>query len=126
MTKVKNELPIVEPFRVAIMIVTQKTTIGVNAFIDSGADLNILSWNAWDALGQPELTPTSINFVGFSANTTACLGFFLLKVNLQDEPQYVLFYVANVNESIEHVILGRHWMQTVNCQLNWTTREYTI
>ena len=125
-TKVENELPIVEPFRVAIKFVTQKTAIGVNAFIDLGADLNILSWNVWDALGQPELTPTLINFVGFSANTTACLGIFLLKVNLQDEPQYVLFYVANMNESIEQVILGCHWMQTTNCQLNWTAREYTL
>ena len=100
--------------------------MGVNALIDSGADLNILSWNVWEAMGNPELTPTSINFVGFSANTTACLGKILLKVNIQDVPQYVLFYVANVDESIEQVILGRHWMQTTNCQLDWTTREYTI
>lgn len=51
---------------------------------------------------------TSINFVGFSANTTAWLGKFFLKVNLQDEPQYVMFYVANVDKSIDQVILGRH------------------
>ena len=125
-TEVEDELPIVKPFRIATKFVTQKTAIGVNAFIDSGANLNILSWNVWEALGQPELTPTLINFVGFSANTTACLGKILLKVNIQDAPQYVLFYVANMNESIEQVILGRHWMQTTNCQLNWTTREYML
>ena len=98
----------------------------INALIDSGADLNIISWDVWEAMGNPELTPTSINFVGFSANTTACLGKILLKVSIQDVPQYVLFYVANVGESIEQVILGRHWMQTTNCQLDWTKREYTI
>ena len=100
--------------------------MGINALIDSGADLNIISWmcgKPWEIL---ELTPTLINFVGFSANTTACLGKILLKVNIQDVPQYVLFYVANVGESIEQVILGRHWMQTTNCQLDWTKREYTI
>ena len=89
----------------------------------TGADLNIISWDVWEAMGNPELTPTSINFVGFSANTTACLGKILLKVNIQDVPQYVLFYVANVGESIEQVILGRHWMQTTNCQLDWTKQR---
>ena len=98
----------------------------INALIDSGADLNIISWDVWAAMGNPELTPTSINFVGFSANTTACLGKILIKVSIQDVPQYVLFYVANVGESIEQVILGRHWMQTTNCQLDWMKREYTL
>lgn len=32
MTECKSELPIVEPFRVAIKLITQKTAIGVNAF----------------------------------------------------------------------------------------------
>ena len=107
--KIEEELPIVKPFRIATKL--------VNALIDSGADLNILSWNVWEDMGHPEITPTSINFVGFLANTTACLGKILLKVNTQDVPQYVLFYASNVDESIEQVILRHHWMQTTNMRV---------
>lgn len=80
--------------------------------------MNILSWNMWEVMGNPELTPTLINFVGFLANMTACLGKILVKLNMQDVPQYVLFYVANVDKSIEKIILGHHWRQTTNYQLD--------
>ena len=123
---IDDELPIVKPFRIATKLVTQKIDVGVNALIDSRADLNILSWDVWRTMGSPKLTPTLINFVGFSANETACLGKILLKLSIQDVPQYVLFYVANVDEYIEQIILGRHWMQTTNCHLDWITRTYTL
>ena len=64
--------------------------------------------NVWEAMQNSKPTPTSINFVGFSVNMTIFLGKILLKVNIQDVSQYVLFYVANVDESIEQVILGCH------------------
>ena len=58
--------------------------------------------------GEAQAKPSFVNFVEFSSNTTACLGKVLIKVNSQDEPLYVMFYVASMDKFVEHVILGHH------------------
>ena len=73
-TKIDDELPVVKPFQIATKLVTQKIDVGVNALVDSGAYLNILSWNVWEAMGNLELAPSLINFVGFSTNTDCLFG----------------------------------------------------
>ena len=45
----------VEPFTIAIDLLMQKTALSANNLIDSRADLNIISWEAWNAMGQPQL-----------------------------------------------------------------------
>ena len=68
----------------------------------------------------------ALNFVGFSQVTIVCLGNLIVKINVQDEPMYTIVYVANVGESIEHMILGRQWIHYINCQLDWETRHYAL
>ena len=47
-----------EPFHIGLDLHTLKNTITEPALIDSGADLNILSYEVWEALGKPRLIPT--------------------------------------------------------------------
>ena len=47
-------------------------------------------------------------------------------MSVQDQPLYDLFYVANKNQVVERVILGRLWMYITNCQLDWKARRFTI
>ena len=116
----------VEPFRLEINLLAQKATVSTHALIDSGADLNVISWEIWDAMGQPKLDPSKLRFIGFSQAESECLGSITFKVSIQDEPLYVKFYVATKGESVEHVILGRLWMLNTNCQLDWETRRYKV
>ena len=41
-----------EPFHIGLDLHTLKNTITERALIDSGADLNILSYEVWEALGK--------------------------------------------------------------------------
>ena len=116
----------VEPFRLEINLLAQKATVSTHALIDSGADLNVISWEIWDAMGQPKLDPSKLRFIGFSQVESECLGNITFKVSIQDEPLYVKFYVATKGESVEHVILGRLWMLNTNCQLDWETQRYKV
>ena len=99
----------VEPFRIPVTIETEKTNISLPAFIDSGADLNVLSFETWVQLGKPSLIPADITFKNFSKSETPCLGSCYLKFRVQDQPIYTLFYVTNKNQAMENIVLGRYW-----------------
>ena len=57
---IRGEEEFVDPFRIPLHLLLEKTTFKGNALIDSGADLNVLSWEVWNALGQPSLFPTKM------------------------------------------------------------------
>ena len=39
---------------------------------------------------------------------------------------YELFYVADKHQALERIVLGRYWMWSTNCHLDWEQRQYTI
>ena len=47
-------------------------------------------------------------------------------MRIQDEHMYELFYVANTHQAVERIVLGRYWMWSTNCHLDWELRQYTI
>ena len=51
MTEQLDEDTFVDPFYIAINLLTEKNELNTHAFIDSRADVNVLSWETWDALG---------------------------------------------------------------------------
>ena len=69
-----EEDPFVEPFCLEINLLSQKSTMSTHALIDSGTDLNVISWEIWDAMGQTRLNPPKLRFIGFSQAESDCLG----------------------------------------------------
>src|SRR5271156_112156 len=65
-------------------------------------------------------------FQSFSKIKTPSLGTVFLKLSIQNQPLYDLFYVANKNQVVERVVLGRLWMYITNCHLDWRTRRFAI
>ena len=47
-------------------------------------------------------------------------------LRIQDEHMYELFYVADKHQAVEHIVLGKYWMWSTNCHLDWELRQYTI
>ena len=115
-----------EPFHISMCIHTQRAAYDVSALIDSGADCNVLSYSTWEALGKPQLTNVNMNFQSFSCAETPSLGKCCLKLSIQDQHSHVTFYVANKEQALVDVMLGRSWIRSTNCWLNWTSRQYTI
>ena len=105
------------PFKISLTVIDQQCRHMVNALVDHDVSLNVLSWEMWNALGQPTLSPTNLGFINFSQAEIACLGCICLKLCIQGELIYTLFYVANKSELLESVILGRTWMRSTKCQL---------
>ena len=68
------------PFKVPLLMITQQCVHTAIALIDPGMSLNVLSWQIWDALGQPDLTPTKLCFINFEQAETDCLGCMSLKL----------------------------------------------
>ena len=68
MNKDKNE--VIPPFYLNLQVVTQHGSINTAAFLDSGADLNVISHELWLALKQPVLAHSDVIFQNFSNSTT--------------------------------------------------------
>ena len=54
MTEQLDEDTFVYPFYIAINLLTERNELNTYAFIDSGADINVISWETWDALGRDQ------------------------------------------------------------------------
>ena len=106
------------PFRIPLTLLTQQCLRMVDTLIDQDGNLNVLTWEMWNALSQPKLSHTKLGFIKFSQVETTCLGCIYLQMCNQGELIYTLFYVANKSEILESVILGRTWMRKINFQLD--------
>ena len=114
------------PFKIPLIVITQQCLQMVDALIDQDKSLNVLSWEMWNALGQLKLSPKNLGFIKFSQTKTTYLGCICLKLHIQGELIYILFYVANKRNILESVILGRNWMRSTKCQQDWENYTYTI
>ena len=56
----------------------------------------------------------------------ANLGNLNIKTRLQDQPMHLVFHVANKQQASMSVVLGRQWIGTMNCQIDWTSRKYSL
>ena len=39
---------------------------------------------------------------------------------------YIPYHVSNKEQAFVNVVLGQQWIGVINCQINWTTREYLL
>ena len=62
------------PLRPQILVDVGALGLPVTALINTGADTNIISYDLWDSLGQPQLKATSLQISGFSGQPTNLLG----------------------------------------------------
>ena len=94
MTEQLDEDIFVELFYIAINLLTERNELNTHAFIDSRADVNVISWETWDALGRSGLQqPTRREFLSFSKPQIACLGSICLKTRIQDVCQCTQFFM---------------------------------
>ncbi len=121
-----DEDDFVDPFHIQLRMHTQQAAFQVSALIDSGADCNVLSYVVWDALDQSQLTNIHTNFHSFSGEETPSLGKCCIKLSIQNQPMYTTLYVVNKDQALVDVVLGRSWIRSTNCGLDWTSRQYTL
>ncbi len=90
----------------------------LKALIDSGADANVLSYEAYEKL-QCEYKSTSTQLTSFANVDTEALGITTLCLNQSDFKTESQFYIARPNQSNHEMILGRAWMRKNRCSIDW-------
>ena len=116
----------IDPFTLHLQLLSPTKETSTTALIDSGADCNVMSYETWESLGKPELTQSKLSFKNFSGTQTASLGKLYIKARIQDQPIHVVFHVANKQQASVNVVLGRQWIGATNCQIDWTSRKYSL
>ena len=85
----EEEFEPIPPFLLDMQLIMTSQTILTKAFIDSGADCNVLSYDTWESLGKPTLEKCKMTFKSFSNSQTSCLGKICLKVRIQTKAMHV-------------------------------------
>ena len=100
----------VEPFTLSLQILEANLKVWTTAFIDSGADCNVMSYETWEKLGKPQLKPSTLSFKSFSCNNTHSMGTLCIKAQIQAQPLQIVFHVAPQIQVSWDVLLGRSWI----------------
>ena len=104
-TKVKEERtdPMRQHSHIKITLVSEKTIVFVSANVNHKRNQSIVSYEVWEALGKPNLTP-------LEPEDKECMGSVILKIRIQLQPMYCVFHVANPGKIDEDTTLGWFWM----------------
>ncbi len=116
----------VKPFTIHLQLTTDTREQFTTAMIDSGADCNVMSYDMWESLGMPKLTPSMLIFKSFSGFQTPSLGKLHVKTLIKKQIMEMVFDVTHKDQAAVDIILGRQWIYETNCQLDWITRQFVL
>ena len=109
----------VDPIRPYVIVRLGKELFKEYALIDSEADINNISYETWQAINEPPLTPTKLNISTFAGDKKGPKGYFELTVIINEVDVSHRFYVMEPGEQITPVILGLPWQRTYNAIPLW-------
>ena len=89
------------------------------ALIDTGADVNAITYETWASLGQPKLDQSTIRIDTFSGLTMAVEGNLKLQVFIGNTDVHAEFLVMKPGMLATPIILGQSWQQQFNGIINW-------
>ena len=90
----------------------------MTALIDSGADANVLFYEAYAKL-QCGLQKTSTWLTSFTKTDSEALGITTLCLSQSNFTCEGQFYIAQQNQSNHDLILSRAWMRKHRCTIDW-------
>jgi hypothetical protein len=104
-----------------ICIEIGNTRISHCALIDSRADLNSLSYDTWDNIGQPPLTYSKTQVGTFVGDHSTVVGLIELPLFIGKCNSNLVhkFYVMKPGTMLTPVILGQPWQRKYNCRPDW-------
>ena len=95
----------------------------IQAFLDTGADDNIISYELFKCLNDIQLVPTSVHFQDYSGHLAPAFGCCVIKMFVQGLTCEDEFFVTHPTLQTVPMILGRAWQQQYNCSINWANQS---
>ena len=89
------------------------------ALVDTGADLNSMSYETWVALGKPKLCASSTRIATYARDYDQVEGILILPIFINDTNLAHKFYVMKPKCMVSSIILGQPWQRQFNCRVNW-------
>ena len=88
------------------------------ALFDTGADLNALSYESWEAVEKPKLISSTTTIDTFIGDSNPVEGYLDLPIFIGNINVRHRFYVMKPGKLTSVVILGQPWQRTYNGVLN--------
>lgn len=109
-----------DPIRTYIIVYLGAKRIKQYTHVDSGVDINSISYDIWESLdNKPLLLPTKLKVATFAGDYKGAEGYFDLTVFVNDIDVSHRFYVMKPGEMVHLVILGLPWQRTYNAIPQW-------
>lgn len=103
---------------------TAKREHSVDALIDEGVDFNILTYEAWTLLGQPELTLTDATLNPYRGHPQTLLGKCRILVTIETESLPVLFHVPPNSENCgKEILLRGPFKRSTKCEADYIAQR---
>lgn len=96
------------------------------ALVDSGADINSISYEVWEKLQKPVLTPSKTTVATFIGNQAGVEGYLELALFLNETNVQGKFFVMKPGQLTTPVVLGQPWMRTYNGVPKWKKEGLTF
>jgi len=118
-----NEATYMSPLRTQIEVQGTHGKVLYNDLLDTGASHNLLSFNAWNQLGRPALTQSSLKVRGVDGKISHINGILSTVIHCANGLLEGSFWVMPAGELPENVMLGRTWMAATRCNIDWATNK---
>ena len=96
------------------------------ALVDTGADLNSMSYETWAVLGKPELCASSTRIATYAGDYNQVEGILVLEVFVNDTNLAHKFYVMKPKRMVSPVILGQPWQQIIQLSCQLEERRHSV
>lgn len=114
--RLDTTLPLIE-------VEISKERKAIQAFLDTGSDDNIISYELFECLNDVKLTQTQVQFQDYSGHLAPAFGCCVIKMFVQGLTCGDEFFVTHPTLQIVPLILGRAWQQRYNCSINWANQS---
>lgn len=102
-----------------IVYIGQKRTMSY-ALIDSGADLNTISYETWQSLEhKPQPTKTATKLSTYTGEVQSTIGYVNIDIFIDQTNVCHRFYVMKPGTTETPIIFGTPWQRTYNARHDW-------
>ena len=122
MQETDGYIHVIRPY-ILVHLGTQK--VKQYALMDTGADVNSLSYKSWESMGNPKLEPSTITLASYTGDASTVEGYLDIQMYIHNTDVSHRFYVLRQGHGNTPVLLGLPWQRKYNGLPSWKKEGIT-
>ena len=122
MQETDGYIHVIRPY---ILVHLGKQKVKQYALMDTGADVNSLSYESWESMGNPKLEPSTITLASYTGDASTVEGYLDIQIYIHDTDVSHRFYVLRQGHGNTPVLLGLPWQRKYNGLPSWKKEGIT-